>query len=709
MEVDVNKTFQDKFPEATVKFLVGSEEVKNELKEVLGRLQTSEEERMLAEENRIRNEENRDAFETYRRSEEEGRKEAEQRRVAAENSREAAENSREAAEQERKQNEDARIVAEQERKINESGRASADYQRDLNESRREAAEDSRVATEQSRVSSEAKREYDESVRRGNETLRKEAEQQRDSAEAIRSEAEQQRISAEQERIDNDIERGEELQKHKQELNEHAQSIKTLKSDIEDLGDAPRSEVDNPYYKTIHLMDRASGKDVYPITIPEAVIDKNGNNILDIIKRYWAEGNTEADVMYGVEWDVTVADPAMTRIGNMALHRQLPIQNRMKGCLLDDDGNVVEYLPVTSWEGATLDGSRGQVMVELPEHYRKFETDGNIRRAKISEYPLPGYHVVPKMYISAYEATLQRSTNQLCSVKNSDPDYRGGNNAAEWDGTNRSLLGKPVTSYTRSQFRTFARSRNDAVTAEWNTLDYSAYKALVWLYYIEYANRNSQLAFNAERDSNGYRQGGLGPGATTGSSTLMSYYNGNPILNVGITDNLGAQTGVTEVSVATDDSGNTILMNVARYRGIENPFGHIWKTIDGVVTYNKANESIGQYTSNDPSLYSDRDVSAYSFVGLQPSRQHQGFAKTIRMGEGGDIFSEEGGGGSSTFWADYHYLASVMDYDAYGYMTVGGGYVNGANAGLTCFNEFVGNSTSDKTIGTRLCFIPQNNE
>ena len=121
-------------------------------------------------------------------------------------------------------------------------------------------------------------------------------------------------------------------------------------------------------KIVQLRDRETSEKQYPVTIPQAVVDEAGRNIMEIIETYFKDSYTEADVMYGVEWDVTVADPAMTRIGNMALHRQLPIQNRMKGCLLDDDGNVVEYLPVTSWEGATLDGSRGQVMVELPEHY-----------------------------------------------------------------------------------------------------------------------------------------------------------------------------------------------------------------------------------------------------------------------------------------------------------------------------------------------------
>ena len=143
---------------------------------------------------------------------------------------------------------------------------------------------------------------------------------------------------------------------------------------------------------------------------------------------------ENQCAYGIEWNTTVSSPTCTRIGNTDLHKSLPIQNRMRGCLLDDDGNVVEYLNPTNWKAHTLDGSRGQVMVEIPQHYRKFETDGNIRRCKISEYPLPGYHNVPKMYISAYEATVQRSTSKLCSVVNTTEDYRGGKQNSGLGGT-----------------------------------------------------------------------------------------------------------------------------------------------------------------------------------------------------------------------------------------------------------------------------------
>lgn len=37
--------------------------------------------------------------------------------------------------------------------------------------------------------------------------------------------------------------------------------------------------------------------------------------------------------YGVEWDITVADPTCTRIGNPLFHKSLPIQSEYKGCVV----------------------------------------------------------------------------------------------------------------------------------------------------------------------------------------------------------------------------------------------------------------------------------------------------------------------------------------------------------------------------------------
>lgn len=51
--------------------------------------------------------------------------------------------------------------------------------------------------------------------------------------------------------------------------------------------------------------------------------------------------------YGVEWDVTVADPHLTRIGNMSLHRTLPIQSQLKGCIAQAN-KVIYWLDENDW-------------------------------------------------------------------------------------------------------------------------------------------------------------------------------------------------------------------------------------------------------------------------------------------------------------------------------------------------------------------------
>lgn len=147
----------------------------------------------------------------------------------------------------------------------------------------------------------------------------------------------------------------------------------------------------------------------------------------------------------------------------------------------------------------------------------------------------------KCYISAYEATVQRSTGKLASVVNTSADYRGGNNQADWDALPKTQLGKPATYMSRTAFRTAARKRG--TTTEWNCMDYNAYITLAWLYYIEYGNLNCQLAFNAQKDSNGYAQGGLGNGVTTWDGTKWNNFSGYyPIIPCGTSDELGNASG-----------------------------------------------------------------------------------------------------------------------------------------------------------------------
>lgn len=429
-------------------------------------------------------------------------------------------------------------------------------------------------------------------------------------------------------------------------------------------------------------------------------------------------NIESEVMYGVEWDVTSSSPAVTRIGNLSLHRSLPIHNRMKGCLLDDNGDVVKYLDPTDWTHEVRDGSQGQVMVELPEYYRKFETEGNKRRIKISEYPIPGYHKVKKVYCSAYEAALDRTNNKLASVVNLSTQYRGGQNTSSWDGTFRSLLGRPVTNVSRTNFRTYARNRK-ANSYEWNCYVNFIHEEIYYLFMIEYATRNTQAAYNAALDANGFHQGGLGEGVSTVGSANhnpdhagdptenWNTFNGyNPFVPCGWTDSLGNGTGQVEYSVQDDTTGAWEDQMVPRYRGIENPFGHIWKWTDGINVMIKpaddANPTSDVYVCQDPSKFNDSNYNGYTLAGQEA--RSEGYVKEIIFGNEGCLMPKTVGGGSSSDFCDYHYTNIPTSTTLRG-VRFGGSADDGASDGFACARSDAAPSSANSYIGSRLCFIP----
>jgi hypothetical protein len=416
--------------------------------------------------------------------------------------------------------------------------------------------------------------------------------------------------------------------------------------------------------------------------------------------------------YGVEIDSTIKDPQLTRIGNMDLHRSLPIQSKMRGCLLSDAGEVVEYLPENDWTNSVRDGSKGQVMVEVPDHYRKFITEGTKYRALISEYPLKGFHKVNKFYISAYEASLQRSTKKLSSVVNTSEDYRGGNNNAEWDGTYRSLIGMPASYIPPTNFRTYARNRNGGDT-QWNELTYSIYRAVYWLFVVEYATLNSQAPYNPELTAEGFRQGGLGQGATTLESTKWQNYNTyHPFIPCGYTDEFGNGTGIKDFTMPAEYDPDATLpkvVSVARYRGIENPFGHLMKWVDGVNIMTSPTVEAGgdglqhAYVCDDPAKFDYRVYGdPYRYVGALAA--NSGWIEKIHGGVYGDILPLEVGGGSTTFFRDFYSRIGSTEAVQCNVVALGGSADLGNYAGLSCMSMNRLHWTQHMYYGSRLCFI-----
>lgn len=428
------------------------------------------------------------------------------------------------------------------------------------------------------------------------------------------------------------------------------------------------------------------------------------------------GNTKPvfayDYYYGIEWNKTVSNPKPTRIGKMELHQSLPLQSLMRRCLLKDDGKVNYYLhPNDSTKrdngaAANLTGADGQYMVELPDMYVRFEMDGDVCRHLQSPYPLPGFHLWRKDYVSAVEATVQRSTNTLAAVCSTDVDYRGGNNNASLDSTVKTQLGKPATAISLTNFRAYARKRG---STEWNCNLYQTHRKLWWLFAVEYANFNSQAAFTAELDENGYRQGGLSSGVTTLNGTKWSNFNGYyPVIACGITNTLGNHSGVVEYTMPDEyDPGVVTKVNVPSYRGVENPFGHIWKWTDGCkcLIQSEADGGLSEfYVCDTPEHFTSSGTANYQLRGVLPRKE--GYVKVLILGEDGEIMPLEVGAGSTTYFCDYFYTnIPASGVSERGVLFCGGAY-SGASAGFVYAITNYAATNAFAYFGSRLCFYPQ---
>lgn len=410
---------------------------------------------------------------------------------------------------------------------------------------------------------------------------------------------------------------------------------------------------------------------------------------------------EDQYAYGVEWDTASSSPDGVRVGNMQLHRELPIQSKIRGVILDNKGGIKSYLNNSNWSNINTEYLTESVMTEIPEHWYKLYQYGTKFRMMLSAIPLPGYSHINQFYISSFESGIDRSSSTLISsygVGSTNVNKRGGDNTAEWDSTYRSLLGCPVTNLTRDQFRQAARKRGSG----WEMYTYGAHKTLFWLFAVEYATLNSQKPFNAQKDANGFSQGGLGNGPTQ-MTDWTNFNNNNPLIQCGYTNEFGNGSGEKAYVVKNASDGTHATLMANRYRGIENPFGHIWKHTDGAniqVTTGDSGLSI-LWTTSDPSNFSDTSYTGYDKKGNVC--RINGHVKKMLLGEDGDIIATEVGGSTSTYWCDNYYTSTSVSHMQL--VVVGGRSDDGLNAGLVD----VGTTNSSgiaNNIGSRLCFFPK---
>lgn len=415
--------------------------------------------------------------------------------------------------------------------------------------------------------------------------------------------------------------------------------------------------------------------------------------------------------YGVEWDVTVADPTLTRIGNPLLHKQLPIQSSFRGCVAQ--GPVIKYwLNPNNWaykengEASVLDGTDGTVKVHSIKFYGKSGSKENKRWVKISTVKIDDTWVeIPELLIDAYRCTVDTTnsdTPKAVSVVNTSAEFRGGDNRADRDtylesDVFRTDLGKPRTNTTRANMRTYATNAGSEL------LCYEYYKWIFyWCWVIEYATFNSQAAYNAELTSEGYHQGGLGDGVTTWDGTSWNNYNGYyPLTPCGYGNDIGNFTGIKDLVIPDTTVSDSITVatktfKMPRWRGFDNPFGDIWTNLEGIVIKrNVANEDSNVYTTIDPEEFTD-EIGSKSVAGIEVAKN--GYIKAFDLGRTGEIIPSEVGGSTTTYMCDYHWCNSGST--ALRTLLVGGRAHHGAGSGLSYFHSSNGVGYADATVGFR---------
>lgn len=406
-------------------------------------------------------------------------------------------------------------------------------------------------------------------------------------------------------------------------------------------------------------------------------------------------NLEEFDWYGVSWSETSSNPDCTRIGNMDMHRSLPIQSMMKPFAFQTQQiHKDQFVPLKenftkAMYGHVSNGEAGQVtstvnvMIKIPEFWYvdDYTPDTKTHNLKICPHAKPGWHHHKEAYVSAYEAFNFGNKGRLISMK--------------------SVV--PTVNFTRTNGRTWARANGFDGEAKWNLYTYEEHRAICHLFLVEYATRNSQKAVNTELTPEGFRQGGLGSGCTTGTATINGAQTWS-FIPTGSSDSLGSGSGEVTVTIQqTDSSGSntsTITRKCNRYRGIENPFGHIWKHMDDIISIYEGSWRT-YYKSIKPDQFATNKNNSYK--PLTSAAVVTGYKTEIRATPTCDFFAEACTNGSeTTYWCDYNQDNTDTSEHC---LLIGGCSGTGGGAGLFYLNSDSEVGYSYATVGSRLTYLP----
>ena len=240
--------------------------------------------------------------------------------------------------------------------------------------------------------------------------------------------------------------------------------------------------------------------------------------------------------------------------------------------------------------AIFDGSDGQVMVQIPKTYYKYDRAGTVITFAINDEPTTGFAVHPAftpagvekdyIYVAAFEAGYE----SYYQGENQYPDDITGMKIKSLPGL------QPVTYGHRWEMRQAAVTRGIG----WHIRDVVTNHLIQLLFLTEYGAKNANNV-NA-----------IGSGFTdwTADNVPSTLYNNRHAASL---TGLSLVNGNTTASLS---KGDYYLGSYMSYRGIENFYGNINEFMDGVNIMGDSK----LYTCNDPTKYGDSKVDdGYTYV------------------------------------------------------------------------------------------------
>lgn len=441
--------------------------------------------------------------------------------------------------------------------------------------------------------------------------------------------------------------------------------------------------------------------------------------------------TLGEGVMGVEVDLT--NNSVKRMGDNQYwsagedYNQSPVYGNRRRCNVTDDGKIVAFFGDEAYTetgaletqvGDVVVGTKVQCMVMQPKFYYKripIRLEKQVDSTyQVKGYQVKGYHMTK--WIDLISPTPRDGFKLHPAFKKGDTEldyYFIGENDGCLENTdgydlddNTITLGS--TPYTDIKFSSIAGAKpasgasegntknNNSLTRnairktcanrgeDWQQLDFTIASAEQMLFVVEYSTFNIQAVAD------------FGSGVTD-----MPYItNVNDSIPNPENPDLGNGSGKIHVKY-THYNGTEYTKNVPVYRGVKNPFGNIWKFVDGFMRKHSAGSDCNEaHWQNGSKAFSD-NIADYIPCGFSCATA-EGYVKAFGYSEDCDFsyMTSKIGGDSSKPVGDYYYvnMSSNNNYIA----LLGAHWTYGADAGLFFWRLSSVASYRSCDVGGRLC-------